>query len=938
MSRLQFDTAVHHLCRLAGAGGPADVSEEELLDAFAQQHDERAFAALIGRHAALVMGVCRRALGHHQDAEDACQATFLVLARNAASIRRHGSLAAFLHGVAYRVAMNAKRNLARQRRRDHQGARTETTTAVEDLSWREVQTLLDEEVQELPEVYRRVFVLCCLQGHSRAEAARQLGLKEGTVDSRLARAREQMRQRLEGRGVTLSTLMAVLDLAPDGASVGAATIRATARAAVAYAAGLCASSTVPARVLALADGVSITMLSAKTKCVALILVAAVLAGLGTLLAAQPPQTEGRKEHAAKPPEVRGLVLDPEGKPVKGAKVYQVSRWLEGDKPQRPPRLLAQTDAAGKFGLDKAPQARDASEQWMAVAAGFGPALLDRKAVSSQPTFRLVKDDVPIVGRVVSLEGQPIQGATIRPFFLYVTPREDLQDLLKVAESSARYTTDPDGSPLDRLFSHRVASGAGIPGLPERVTTDAAGRFRLTGAGRERVVWLEVSGPNIETEIIIALTRAGKPFRVRAQRGRTSPWLKAYPATFQYAANPGQPVIGTVRDVDTGRPIAGVTISPPRMGALLLATTAKDGTYRLRSLPSVLFEGATTPSVQLQAEPPADQPYLPGARMIVRGPCDEPLRVDFALARGVWAEGRVIDGKTGKPVRASIAYHPDTGNAQLKAFADYEGRQRGVVRVAARADGSFRLPVLLGQGVLTAWVATQAYLKDESLSDEEARRLLLPPGGSIYAHAIARIDAKAGETLKCDLRVDPGRTLVCQLVDADGKPVTGVQVRGLTALDDWTERPLSGAEFTLLALHPKRARWILVVQPSRQLGASVEVKTGEKQPLVIRLQPTGTIAGRLLGPDGRPLVGRRLLVEYAQPGKNEIRAHLPAFIRTDSEGHFRVQGAVADLSYRLTLYGGPPLAFHLKNLILRPGEIRDLGDVKARQRTNEQELP
>src|SRR5205085_3210852 len=113
--------------------------------------------------------------------------------------------------------MNAKRNLARQRQKDQLGARAEATTAAEELSWREVQTLLDEEVQALPERYRRVFVLCCLEGLSKPEAARQLGLKAGTVSSQLARARERLQARLKERGVALSSLLALVDLTRDAA-------------------------------------------------------------------------------------------------------------------------------------------------------------------------------------------------------------------------------------------------------------------------------------------------------------------------------------------------------------------------------------------------------------------------------------------------------------------------------------------------------------------------------------------------------------------------------------------------------------------------------------------------------------------------------------------------------------------------------------------------
>src|SRR5262245_55750773 len=204
MPQSHFVTVVQDLRRLAGAN-PGD---DQLLEAFARFQDEQAFTALVRRHGPLVMGVCRRSLGHEQDAEDAFQATFLVLARNASAVRRRESLAAFLHGVAQRVARNARRTLAKQRRKDQHGARPESSPCGDDLTWGEVRGLLDEEVARLPDVYREVFVLCCLQEMPHHEAARQLGLKKGTVSSRVARAKERLHEALTKRGVTLAAALA----------------------------------------------------------------------------------------------------------------------------------------------------------------------------------------------------------------------------------------------------------------------------------------------------------------------------------------------------------------------------------------------------------------------------------------------------------------------------------------------------------------------------------------------------------------------------------------------------------------------------------------------------------------------------------------------------------------------------------------------------------
>jgi RNA polymerase sigma factor (sigma-70 family) len=208
------------LQRLRRAAEPADA---ELLRRFVAGRDADAFAALVGRHGPMVLGVCRRVLRHPHDAEDACQATFLVLARRAAAVRRPGSVGCWLHGVALRVARRLAADAAR-RRAVEAPAPPDVPPAAVEVTWREVQAVLDEELARLPERYRQPLVLCYLEGRTQAEAARLLGWGPGTFRGRLDRGRMRLRDRLTRRGLGLpAVLLAGISIPPARPASAAAT-------------------------------------------------------------------------------------------------------------------------------------------------------------------------------------------------------------------------------------------------------------------------------------------------------------------------------------------------------------------------------------------------------------------------------------------------------------------------------------------------------------------------------------------------------------------------------------------------------------------------------------------------------------------------------------------------------------------------------------------
>ncbi len=259
-----------------------DQTDAELLGRFAARHDEAAFADLVHRHGGMVLGVCRRVLGDADDAEDAFQATFLVLARKADSIRRGASLPSWLHGVARRVALEARKRAARRRCRERGAATAEDVLDPQHAEGKELRAVLDEELGRLPEKYRAPLVLHYLEGHTKEETARRLGWTEGTVSGRLARARDLLGSRLSRRGLVVSggALAAALAAEATAACVSETLAGATVRLAGVFLAGPVVVSARCARIGALTDGVVRAMLMSRLKLVAAAAFLVLAAGLG----------------------------------------------------------------------------------------------------------------------------------------------------------------------------------------------------------------------------------------------------------------------------------------------------------------------------------------------------------------------------------------------------------------------------------------------------------------------------------------------------------------------------------------------------------------------------------------------------------------------------------------------------------------------------------
>jgi RNA polymerase sigma factor (sigma-70 family) len=285
---VQLNRVLEQIRRLLTPAEAGASSDGQLLARHVRHGDDDAFRELVRRHGPMVRAVCQRVLRDPNDVDDAFQATFLVLVRKAANLRQPERLASWLHGVACRVAANVRRAAAQRQAHERESFDARSVAAAdEDVVWRDLRVVLDEELERLPDKYRVPIIHCYLEGKTNEESARELGWTKGTVSGRLARARELLQGRLTRRGVALSTagLGSVLANQAASAALSELIIENTVAAARAYATGSAASGVA----VSLAQGVLRDMSLHRLKIAVTVVVslACLLGGAGFLLHRDP---------------------------------------------------------------------------------------------------------------------------------------------------------------------------------------------------------------------------------------------------------------------------------------------------------------------------------------------------------------------------------------------------------------------------------------------------------------------------------------------------------------------------------------------------------------------------------------------------------------------------------------------------------------------------
>jgi RNA polymerase sigma factor (sigma-70 family) len=266
MPAIHVGTVLQHLRKLTAAHADRDLSDAQLLQRFRELREETAFTLLVQRHGPMVLAVCRRMLGDLHAAEDAFQATFLVLVRRAGHIHWHDSIANWLYATAVRVARKA-RDLSARRNAAERPPMTTTPSEHDPLTLQELRSVLDDELERLPDKSRAPLVLCYLEGKTHEQAARVLGCPKSTLSSRLARGLELLRGRLARRGVTVSAILLGTELARQAASAALPALVSVqlTRAATAALTGKTLAGLASSQAVGLADSVVKGMAAAKCK-------------------------------------------------------------------------------------------------------------------------------------------------------------------------------------------------------------------------------------------------------------------------------------------------------------------------------------------------------------------------------------------------------------------------------------------------------------------------------------------------------------------------------------------------------------------------------------------------------------------------------------------------------------------------------------------------
>jgi RNA polymerase sigma factor (sigma-70 family) len=948
---------------LQTARAQAPLSDRDLLTRYAEGGDQTAFATVVSRHTAMVQGVCQRVLHSQAEAEDACQAVFLILAQRVKTVRWQASAANWLYTTARKVALNARKAATRRTRRESAAAVSDKVSEVDRLTGRELLAALDEELDRLPPRYRTPLVLCYLQELTRDEAALRLGIPTATLKSQLERGRKKLADALTRRGIVLGAgLLAVAATSSAGASSPRllesilATVRGTPSPAVAT----------------LAQEVVMKGLFTRTKWLLVVLAVVGLTACGFTAmptAAGPPRTappvpqfaayldgpsKDKPEAENKERTITGKVLGADGQPLE-ADLALV--WIGSGV-----QALGKSKPDGTFQVTLPYHIKDSPGGWITARApghgmDFQPHGLSYLPESMTPkaevTLKLPRAQ-SVRGRVLDQQGKPVVGAAIVARSISISDSDSRMDasLKRWVTEEYQRGTSPSG---DRTMYYSYSSRDKAPEQSHwKTITDGEGRYELAGLGAGQLITMTIRGHAVADKEIAVLNRVGFDAAALNKEARDNE-MKGFSFGGKWQLYNSEPVVvvepekiirGRLTDHE-GKPRVGVRVVFSRPNPRDLnpdynsAITDKDGNYVIRGARKHKGYMVECPSdtriglLQCQAFADDTAGY-------------EPITIDLKCARGVVVTGVVKNKATGAPIDAQIYMDILPNNEFVKKYPPFQyGASMSSGEMVSDKEGRFRIVTIPGPVILMA--STRDFREEYKpvVADPEHPEYFFHEFDSLQFHGYDGsrrfvqgcwckvVNAREGDTeITVNIDLDPATKQSVKVVDADDKPVTGTRATGLTHINFANPGHFPNTDtLTVYNVDPKTGRLVVAVHEQRKLIGTVLVKADD-QTAVLKLGPGGSVTGRALDPNGKALAGLRVTVSFDH---REVSNAFDALnkdkqLTTDATGQFQIDTVFPGEPFRLFFHQGkkrfgPDYDKAPKYTVAREKDTLKIGDLK-----------
>ncbi|MEL6105545.1 MAG: M56 family metallopeptidase [Planctomycetota bacterium] len=676
--------------------------------------------------------------------------------------------------------------------------------------------------------------------------------------------------------------------------------------------------------------------------------------------------------------IHGRVLNPKGQPVSGAKlrIYAVhSPAYYASASEFSVVNTLTTDGDGHFDatVPRATLIPQDSKKYPKVAyshlgpwtsmvvsaPGFADSFIQGRSVTRVFEGRRVKTPgfldseipvqlrraVPIEGRLLSLEGQPVPDVSVSVF------KVTHHDPDRIADWFAKVSKKPIKSDRESMMMGASQQGPYFPAqryseFPpdhlEPVKTDSKGRFRLEGLiAKDDVAVLRIRGKGITNQVIHVMGRDMAPVYA-PQLTRFTTVGPYYGRKFDYVTQPSVPVFGVVRDIETKQPLVDVPVATNGLygttmshDGYLTTRTDSQGRYRIEGLP-IAPKGTRRYDGNELSVRPGNLPYIESDHFQV--PASDgrnPIELNLELRRAVMANGRLTEKGTGKPLVAEIYYAPFATNENCNNYSTYSSGITTMYgnnsRYHSDADGKFRIPVIPGRGVIAAIVRDSSYVTSygseniEELKNDKARR-----SGNVfkYGHIVPSMYHSLKEinvpddatTFDVELNADPGIKVIVKITGPDGTPFTGAQGRGLGPRQQWdTDLPstvkVAGSSYGTV-------RPVFLTDKDRKLACFARIiPTQAQTEFEIQLLPKSQLVGRLVDTEGRPLADVPL--ETRHQNDPDFTSSLER-ASTDQDGRFKIEMPVG-VSYSIICRTNK--TFRVQENLENPEPRKiDLGDV------------